>query len=357
MLSRIILASTIVTVVLVVWLVARTDRERVFYMDLGRKLDANDRARVRRVRVVTLGSALIGVAGAAFTPIPTAVLVSTLLPFVPIVWLLIEVVGAVKSAKPMEASLRFRVPLTDPPPAKQYVSLPLQVAQGALVLLSAAAFVLVRSHLPELVPLHFDAAGRPNRWGSPDELWALGGIMLFCWALSWLIVVGVAKERWALPTTQTEAYARASRRRRSLLVRMVEVLMLCVNGAVAVSWLGIALGSLPGMSHLLAISVVAALVLSAGGAVGSLVAFLAPLAAVQRELTALGGVALGTRPDGWRWGGMIYYAPDDPALFIPKRIGIGQTFNFARPAAWLILIVLLVVPIGIAFTSMLLSRR
>ena len=91
--------------------------------------------------------------------------------------------------------------------------------------------------------------------------------------------------------------------------------------------------------------------------VGSLVAFLAPLTAVQRQLSALGGVALGTRPDGWRWGGMIYYAPDDPALFIPKRFGIGQTFNFARPAAWLILVLLVVAPIGIAFTSMLLSRR
>jgi len=357
MLSRIILASTIVTVVLVVWLVARADGERVFYMDLGRPLDERDRARVRRVQGVTLASALVGVAAAAFAPLPAAVLVATLLPFVPIAWLLIEVVGAVKSAKPAEASLRFRVPLTEPPPAKQYVSLPLQIAHGALIALSAAAFVFVRGQLPVLVPLHFDAAGRPNRWGSPDELWALGGIMLFCWALCWLLVVGVARERWALPTAHTEAYARASRRRRQLLVRMIEVLMLCVNAAVAASWLGIAIGSLPGWSHLLGITVVVALVLSAGGAVGSLVAFLAPLTAVQRQLSALGGVALGTRPDGWRWGGMIYYAPDDPALFIPKRFGIGQTFNFARPAAWLILVLLVVVPIGIAFTSMLLSRR
>lgn len=120
MLSRIILASTIVTVVLVVWLVARADGERVFYMDLGRPLDERDRARVRRVQGVTLASALVGVAAAAFAPLPAAVLVATLLPFVPIAWLLVEVVGAVKSAKPAEASLRFRVPLTEPPPAKQY---------------------------------------------------------------------------------------------------------------------------------------------------------------------------------------------------------------------------------------------
>jgi hypothetical protein len=32
-----------------------------------------------------------------------------------------------------------------------------------------------------------------------------------------------------------------------------------------------------------------------------------------------------------------FYATDDPALFVPKRIGIGQTLNFGRPGAWIFL--------------------
>lgn len=357
LLSRIILASTVVTVALVIWLVARIDGERIFFMDLGRKLDASDRARPRRVRAVTLVSCAAGVASAALGPVPLAVISATFVPFVPVVWLLVEVIGAVRSAKPVEAPLRFRVPLTEPPPARAYVSPPLQIAHAALIALSAAGFSLVRSALPESVPLHFDAAGHPNRWGSPDELWGLAGIMLFDYALLWLIVRGTASERWALPSENPEVYARASRRRRELLVRMVEVLMLSVNACIAVAWLSIAVGSLPGNRGLLGVGIVASLLLSSVGTIGSLVYFMRPLLEVQAELARLGGVTLGTRPDGWRWRGMIYYAPEDPALWIPKRYGIGQTLNFARPGAWVFLGFTLLLPIGIALLAMLLSRR
>ncbi|WP_158560719.1 DUF1648 domain-containing protein [Paenibacillus contaminans] len=39
----------------------------------------------------------------------------------------------------------------------------------------------------------------------------------------------------------------------------------------------------------------------------------------------------------WKLG-MIYYNPDDPTLFLEKRVGIGWTVNFARPLAWVILL-------------------
>ena len=41
------------------------------------------------------------------------------------------------------------------------------------------------------------------------------------------------------------------------------------------------------------------------------------------------------RDDDRFWkGGMIYYNPDDPALLVEKRFGVGWTLNFARPSAW-----------------------
>jgi uncharacterized membrane protein len=36
--------------------------------------------------------------------------------------------------------------------------------------------------------------------------------------------------------------------------------------------------------------------------------------------------------------GQFYYNPDDPALFLEKRFGIGWTMNFARPLAWVLLL-------------------
>ena len=34
----------------------------------------------------------------------------------------------------------------------------------------------------------------------------------------------------------------------------------------------------------------------------------------------------------WRLG-FIYYNPPDKRIFLPKRTGLGMTFNFARPAS------------------------
>ncbi|MCI4346726.1 MAG: DUF5808 domain-containing protein [Thermoplasmata archaeon] len=39
----------------------------------------------------------------------------------------------------------------------------------------------------------------------------------------------------------------------------------------------------------------------------------------------------------WR-AGVFYYNPEDPALFVPKRVGVGWTLNFARPVAWVIIL-------------------
>jgi uncharacterized membrane protein len=39
--------------------------------------------------------------------------------------------------------------------------------------------------------------------------------------------------------------------------------------------------------------------------------------------------------------------PADPRLVVPKRWGIGWTFNFARPVAWVILGLLLLGPLAL----------
>lgn len=42
-------------------------------------------------------------------------------------------------------------------------------------------------------------------------------------------------------------------------------------------------------------------------------------------------------PDAaWKLG-MIYFNPDDPALWLEKRFGVGYTLNFGRPMAWVII--------------------
>lgn len=58
----------------------------------------------------------------------------------------------------------------------------------------------------------------------------------------------------------------------------------------------------------------------------------------------------GTLDAFWKWG-VFYYNPDDDAIFVEKRFGVGYTMNFARPMAWLILGAILLLPIAIAFLA------
>jgi uncharacterized membrane protein len=46
-------------------------------------------------------------------------------------------------------------------------------------------------------------------------------------------------------------------------------------------------------------------------------------------------------PDtAWKWG-QLYFNPDDPALIVEKRFGIGYTLNFGNRWSWVLMLVLL----------------
>lgn len=46
----------------------------------------------------------------------------------------------------------------------------------------------------------------------------------------------------------------------------------------------------------------------------------------------------------WKFG-LFYYNPNNPDLFVEKRVGIGQTFNFAHRKAYYLLFFILLFPV------------
>ncbi len=56
----------------------------------------------------------------------------------------------------------------------------------------------------------------------------------------------------------------------------------------------------------------------------------------------------------WR-GGVFYNNPDDPALLVPKRFGLGWTLNFGHPQARLVMIGILLVLLVVAILPLLFS--
>lgn len=54
------------------------------------------------------------------------------------------------------------------------------------------------------------------------------------------------------------------------------------------------------------------------------------------------------RDDDRYWKlGQFYFNKEDPTLFLEKRFGIGWTINWARPAAWLTLLIIILLGVGI----------
>jgi len=51
-----------------------------------------------------------------------------------------------------------------------------------------------------------------------------------------------------------------------------------------------------------------------------------------------------TPDECWKLG-QFYYNPQDPALLVERRVGLGYTFNFANRLSWLMLGVLAFIPI------------
>lgn len=63
------------------------------------------------------------------------------------------------------------------------------------------------------------------------------------------------------------------------------------------------------------------------------------------------------RDDDRYWKlGEFYFNPDDPALFLEKRFGIGWTINLARPMAWVILLGPVALLVGYLLWTQMMSR-
>jgi uncharacterized membrane protein len=50
-------------------------------------------------------------------------------------------------------------------------------------------------------------------------------------------------------------------------------------------------------------------------------------------------------PDhAWKFGGLIYFNPRDPAIWVENRIGPGYGLNMGNPRAWLLIAGMMLVP-------------
>jgi uncharacterized membrane protein len=182
---------------------------------------------------------------------------------------------------------------------------PLLQALPFAILAAVAAWVWNQyGRLPPVIPLHWNLRGQVDRTAARTVLAVFFplAVGVFLCALLLLIAVGM---RRAAPRS-------ASIRPSLRLLFAGELLAACACSATVVA---IATGG-----RFLAPIVVGVLI-GAAAVVGMAIA-LTPRLARQESLR---------NPS--RWHSAFYYAPEDPALWVPKRFGYGYTLNFGHRGA------------------------
>ncbi|HXC15977.1 MAG TPA: DUF5808 domain-containing protein [Holophagaceae bacterium] len=169
--------------------------------------------------------------------------------------------------------------------------------------------------LPDWIPSHWNAVGAVNGWMGKRQFFTFAawpGIGI--WALLFLIGTVLRLDE----ATRRRLGARA---------------LLPLRGLLPFSFILMAGGFAPMAA------------IHGGGVIGMgvglimlcLVIGLIPLIRLARLAPPISGA---TESD-YRWGGTVYWNADDARIWVPKRLGLGWTLNFGRPAAWLMLALLL----------------
>ena len=213
------------------------------------------------------------------------------------------------------------------------------------IAIAVAIGVAEYPHLPDPIATRFDLAGHATATAA-KSIWSVFGALMIAAAVVLLLSgLSVAASRFTVRPVGGDTATQASTRARvqrgvlaALLSQLSFVIALGMSVIVVTQWLAGG-SSVIGWSAIVLVVLVVVVVITA----------------VVRTRRGLDGVNRRDEPrrspdapdDDRHWkGGMIYVNRDDPAVWVPKRFGLGWTLNLGRPAGVAIIVLLLLVVIG-----------
>jgi len=175
-----------------------------------------------------------------------------------------------------------------------------------------AAGLYLNAHwdsIPARYPIHFDLNGNPNRWAERSIKGVYGSLFFGMEMVVWFF--GFALAIW-YGSRQSEP-----------LRKPTVGLLVAVEWALALIMTGVSLGPL---MHL------------PGGAIAlsGLPIVLGAVIYLMKKSNDPRAPVDPTPNECWK-GGMIYYNPNDAALFVARRDGVGFTSNMGNPWSWVML--------------------
>jgi len=235
--------------------------------------------------------------------------------------------------------VRMSAQLTPPAPHHAPVLWP---ALALIVLAVAAAIdAAVYPTLPNPIPVHYALSGQADGW-APLSVWSVFGLLIIgAFVAVLLAALSIVAARYNV-RTESEDTAEQAALRTQVQRGMLSSLLAQLSFVVALGIAGIDLSRrlLPGVNWIVAVCSVALVVLI-------MVVVISNVAWGRRQLVAANRRdPRNSRPDAvdddehWK-GGLLYWNRDDPAVVVPRRFGLGWTFNLGRPAGLAVTILLL----------------
>lgn len=229
------------------------------------------------------------------------------------------------------------------------VTTPLGWHVAALVVLAAAAGLGagVYPGLPDPIPVHWNASGMPDAYAAKSAATVFGSLLTGVGLVVFLAVTALLTREipQGRATADVPGWASAGQSRRRLMQSFLGQITLAM--AVLFAGISVATWFRPGA---------AMPVLTVGflAVTFALIALLMiRLRAVTRDAEAASTGTAAPRtdiPDDDRYwkGGLVYVNRHDPALFVPKRFGVGWTVNAGHPAGMAIVVALVLFIVGVA---------
>lgn len=243
-----------------------------------------------------------------------------------------RVIAETKRREDWYAGLRQSVAVdtslrTDPPRISWLWAVPAVVVLAATVVVGIVRY----PDLPDQLAVHYNAAGEADR--TVHKTFAAAFIAVFfqigLTILLLALVPVITRVRAELDPAAPEQDAERHRRFVTGMARGLMVLALCLNVTMGVVSLAIWFGA--GTNRWLP----AVLLLP------TLVGVVVLLVPALRDRKASEGAHSGgpvARDDDKHWkGGIFYFNPDDPSVFVRRRFGVGWTINHGNPKGWLAL--------------------
>lgn len=225
--------------------------------------------------------------------------------------------------------------VTDTSPGTDPVRFPWSWTVPALVVIavSIAAGVIVYPGLPDRLAMPRSSAGGTAYDTYPTGVWSAFGLVLcqvFLTLAMAAVVAGLLRARGDLDVAHPVAGAARYRRYLTVTARsmmgITALLNLMLLGLSALMWSDIR--STPATLAVTGVPLVAVLAVAIGLALR-----VGPAGSRLRALADEEDTGLVPRDDDrfWRGAGAVYINADDPAVLVPKRVGIGWTVNLGNP--------------------------